>query len=132
MQGRYADAAAICEAVVQTEQKLLGPHHVRTLDARSDRARWLLEAGQIDEARQQAEELLTDTVRVLGSDHPMSLLTRATLAKALAAAGQDTDALFVEILKTLEDVLGPLDYRTAIVRRDRSEAAAARRDRNGP
>ena len=132
MQGRYAEAAEICTAVVDADCRTLGPAHFRTLDARSDLARWLLGAGRIDEARAQAEDLLAVIPGVLGANHPMSLLTRAILAKVEAADGHDADTLFAEVLATMDEVLGPLDYRTILVRRDRAESLTVGGGQAGP
>ncbi|MDP9792907.1 hypothetical protein J2S43_001419 [Catenuloplanes nepalensis] len=124
MQGRCGEAAQMCATVAETESRVIGPEHIRTLDARYDLARWLLGDGRLDEFHAEAEDLLAVSVRVLGARHPMSLLTRAVIARSRAAEGHDAGVELDEILAELDASLGPLDYRTVLVRQDRAEALA--------
>jgi len=77
----------------------------------------LLRAGDIPAALREFQEVLADTVRVLGSDHPTTLDIRVDLAATLATAGDAEAALvaYGEILPDLERVLGPGDPKVALV-----------------
>jgi len=58
------------------------------------------EAGRLGEALQQFEALLPDQVRILGADHPRTLVTRNNIASLLAKSGRVEEAL-----KQFEDLL---------------------------
>jgi len=73
------------------EERVLGPKHPDTLDARHNLARWTGEAGDPAAARDQFAALLPARERVLGPEHPETLSTRADMADWTRRAG-DTAA----------------------------------------
>ena len=56
------------------------------------------EAGRLDEAIALHKQNLKDSTRILGPDHPDTLISRNNLADAYRAAGrtEETDALLFE------------------------------------
>lgn len=76
------------------------------------------------QARQVGEPLLTDSVRVLGEDHPRTLRSRNNLASAYQAAGRVAEAipLFEQALAGFERVLGEEHPDTVIVRENLTSA----------
>lgn len=69
------------------------PDHRANLHARSSFADLLVRSGRVDEAFALLEQLLDDRVRVLGADHPDTLLTRSDLARLLAQPQQSDGAV---------------------------------------
>jgi hypothetical protein len=65
---------------------------VMPVTTRNNLANWLGKAGQVQEATGQYQRLLADRTRVLGPDHPDTLLTRNNLAHWLGKAGQVQEA----------------------------------------
>jgi tetratricopeptide (TPR) repeat protein len=87
----------------------LGPDHPETLRTRNNLARWLGEAGRVEEAVSQFQALLEDHRRVLGPDHPETLWTRSDLGRFLGGAGRVDEAVsqFQALLEDDLRVLGP-------------------------
>ncbi|RDH86456.1 MAG: hypothetical protein DIZ78_08185 [endosymbiont of Escarpia spicata] len=50
-------------------------------------AHWLGQSGQVETALEQFNTLLTEQVRILGVDHPDTLITRNNMAYLLAQSG---------------------------------------------
>ena len=73
-----------------------------------DLARWTGETGDAQEALRLFAELLPDQERVLGRDHPDTLMTRHDIARWTGEAGDAPEALrlFAELLPDQERVLG--------------------------
>ena len=74
--GRSSAAAARYRMALQEH----GPGHPETLAARRDWGDALLSAGFLDLASAELQAALTDTVRILGPDHRIALVTRRHLA----------------------------------------------------
>jgi hypothetical protein len=68
-------------------------------------------SGDAAQALRLAEELLSDQVRVLGADHPETLVTRNSIAHWTGACGDPAQALrlYEELLPDKVRVLGPSD-----------------------
>jgi tetratricopeptide repeat protein len=64
-------------------RRIFGPDHPETLGTHRNLARWLGEAGRVDEAVAQLQALLIDQQRVFGPDHPVVRDTRQNLARFL-------------------------------------------------
>ena len=79
------------------------------LTTRRHIAYWAGETGDVTQARRLFEELLTDQQRVLGPDHPDTLITRSNIAYWTVRAGDVTEARrpFDRLLTDQERVLGP-------------------------
>ena len=67
-------------ALLPIRERVLGPEHPDTLDARRCLAYWTGEAGDPAAARDQLTALLAIRERVLGAGHPDTLDTRHILA----------------------------------------------------
>jgi hypothetical protein len=62
-------------------ERVLGPEHPATLDARARLAHWTGEAGDAAAARDQYSALLSLDDRVLGPEHPATLADRHELTR---------------------------------------------------
>ena len=78
----------------------------------------LAEAGRVGEAITVCEDLLSEQVRVLGAEHPDSLLTRHILGGRLGEAGRIEEAIttYEVVLQDRIRVLGPDHPHTLITR----------------
>ena len=67
-----------------------------------------LSAGRITEAVALLEQVLTDSTRILGQDHPHTLVSRNNLAGAYRKAGRITEAitLYEKVLTDRTRILG--------------------------
>ena len=77
--------------------------------ARHDLARWIGQAGDAAAARDQYLKMLRIRERVLGPEHPETLLTRSGLARWIGEAGDAVAArdLLTGLLPMREQVSGP-------------------------
>jgi hypothetical protein len=109
LSGSWAPARDLQQKVAEARERILGPEHPQTLDARSDLARWTGQAGDPAAARDQYAALLPVFERVLGPEHPNTLTTRHDLAIGTGEAGDAaaTRDLFAGLLAVSERVLGP-------------------------
>ena len=84
------------------------------------RASWSGEAGNPVAARDLLAERLPVEERVLGPEHPATLITRADHARWTGEAGDPAAARdkFAELLPEFERVLGPEHPRTEAARAD--------------
>ena len=107
--GNYDTARNLLRRVLDARERVLGPEHPDTLDARHQLARWTGEAGDPAGARDQYAALLPVRERVLGPEHPRTLATRHQLARWIGHAGDPAGArdLFAALLPVRERVLGP-------------------------
>jgi hypothetical protein len=108
--GNYADGRAHCSKILSARERLLGPDHLATLDARDELA--FLTAVSGDDpagAVEQFRSLVRDRERLQGPEHPDTLLTRYGLARWTRNAGDDAEARrqHAALLPLLERVLGP-------------------------
>ena len=78
----------------------------------------LAEAGRVVEAITVCEDLLSEQVRVLGAEHPDTLLTRQILGGRLGEAGRIEEAIttYEDVLEDRIRVLGPDHPHTLITR----------------
>jgi hypothetical protein len=90
--GSYAPARDLQQKVVEARDRILGPEHAQTLDARGDLAFWTGYAGDPAAARDQDAVLLPVQERVLGPEHPDTLTTRSNLARWTGEAGDPAAA----------------------------------------
>ncbi len=107
--GRPDEAAAMDEALLLDQKRILGPDHPDTLWTRSNLANALMKTGRLDEAAAMDEALLLDQERILGPDHPGTLWTRSNLANALMEAGRldEATAMHEALLLDRQRILGP-------------------------
>jgi hypothetical protein len=69
-QGKYAAAEPEYREVLRVAEKLRGPDHIETLDARYDLAGNLARQNKLPEAKQLARGAADRARKVLGPDHP--------------------------------------------------------------
>ncbi|MEM9609644.1 MAG: tetratricopeptide repeat protein, partial [Actinomycetota bacterium] len=108
MLGSYQQAISHGRAAVDTYAHLAGDDR-GLLSARHNLASTYLGAGDYTAALTEFTELLDDRVRILGPDHPHTLITRHQLATTHLRAGNHTQALtqFTELLNDRLRILGP-------------------------
>jgi transcriptional regulator with XRE-family HTH domain len=87
--GSYLAARDLFQLPVR--ERVLGPEHPATLDARASLASWTGRAGDAAAARDQFAALLPVRERVLGPEHPATLDARASLAYWTQQAGGDAE-----------------------------------------
>ncbi|MFJ4503727.1 tetratricopeptide repeat protein [Streptomyces sp. NPDC088864] len=104
--------------IAATAEARLGPHHTRTLAARSNAVRFLALTGDTAAAVRAYEDLLADKLRLFGPDHPTVLFARKDVAEALAQGGDSAGALelYADVLAEHVRVLGPVHPDTLDVR----------------
>jgi tetratricopeptide (TPR) repeat protein len=95
----------------------LSREHLHVL-ARSDRAAAYQEAGRLDRALREYEAALAYAEKVLGPDHPDTLMVRNNIATVYQDAGNLDEAvrLYEAILADAEQKLGPNHPDTLMVR----------------
>jgi hypothetical protein len=116
--GSYAPARDLQQKVVEARERVLGPEHSQTLDARGPLAYWVGLAGDAAAARDLLAALLPVCERVLGPEHPHTLTTRASLAHWTGVAGDAAAARdqYAALLPVHERVLGREHPETLIAR----------------
>ncbi len=120
-------AIAVGEPLSADLERLLGPDHPDTLNARNSLAAAYLAVGRTGEAITLFEQILAVRQSLLGSDHPYALNAQNNLAAAYQDAGRATDAipLYQANLAVRERLLGAEDPSTLD---SRGNLAAAHRD----
>ena len=116
---------------------MLGNEHSSTLTSRSNLARWMGEAGHLEDAISSGIDVVADQQRILGYDHPDTLTSRGNLAMALGQSGRVVEAITVyeELLEDMRRVLGD-DHPIALTSRGNLagclRACAGRRSLGAP
>lgn len=89
------------------------------LERRGDLVRWRAEAGDLDGACAATRDLLTDRLRVLGADHPLTLVARDELAEFQGRVGDPLTATdeYRTLVADRTRVLGPDHPLTLYTRR---------------
>ncbi|MFG2174408.1 tetratricopeptide repeat protein [Streptomyces niveus] len=114
--GECERAVATWESVLADSERVLGADHPDTLLVRGNLAAGLLERSETGEAggaadRERAvalwESVIGDARRVLGDDHPDTLLARSNLARAHRSV-EATESVLADCVR----VLGPGHPRT--------------------
>ena len=125
--GSMPHAIAIGEPLIVDLERLLGPDHPDTLNARNSLAAAYQAEGRTAEAIPLVEQTLAGRERLLGLDHPDTLSTRNTLAIAYHAAGRTAEAipLVEQILAARERLLGPDHLSTLAARNNLASAYRA-------
>jgi hypothetical protein len=135
LSGSYAPARDLQRKVAQARERILGPEHSQTLDARGDLAHWTGAAGGRAAARDQYADLVTVYERVLGPEHPDTLTARRNHANWTGQAGDPAAARdqYADLVTVYERVLGPEHPDTLTARAnfavwtwEAGDAAAAR------
>jgi len=107
---RFDEAEAALDTILSENDKLTGADTV---------ARAYLSAGLLDQAITLFKKNLADSERILGPDHPGTLVSRNNLALAYQDAGKLEKAidLFEQTLADFERILGP-DHPHTLITRD--------------
>ena len=128
-------AIAIGERLIPGLERLLGPDHPDTMNARNRLAAAYHAAGRTADAIPLVQQTLAARERLLGADHPSTLASRNNLASAYRAAGRPAEAipLFETNVAACERLLGADHPKTLASRHNldlaRQESAQAG---NGP
>jgi tetratricopeptide (TPR) repeat protein len=101
-------AIALGEPLMADLERLLGPDHPDSLNARNSLAAAYQAAGRAPEAIPLFEQILVARVRLLGPDHPDTLTAQNNLAAAYQAARRADEAIlmFRMTLAAREQLLG--------------------------
>ena len=86
-------AIAVGESLTTDLERLLGPGHPETLNARNSLAAAYLAAGRVADAIALFEQTLVVLQRQLGPDHPDTLTSQNNLASAYQDAGRAAEAI---------------------------------------
>jgi tetratricopeptide (TPR) repeat protein len=112
-QGKFAEAQARYEEVLELSTKTFGPEDRKTLDARVNLANDLDDEGKYSDARDLYETAVALAEKELGASHPKTLGIRMGLANTLESAG-DYEAAIQEYLRLTELAPGsPLGFNGA-------------------
>jgi hypothetical protein len=116
--GDYRHALQHAQQEVPLRQRLQGPEHPSTLDARANLAERAGQAGDAAGARDQFTALLPIFERGLGPEHLHTLAARGNLAAWTGEAGDAAGARdqYAALLPIFERVLGPEDHDTLTAR----------------
>ena len=88
-----SQAIAVGEPLTADLERLLGPGHPDTLNARNSLAAAYLAAGRVADAIPLFEQTLAVLQRQLGPDHPDTLISQNNLASAYQDAGRVAEAI---------------------------------------
>ncbi len=95
-------AVAVGESLTTDLERLLGPSHLDTLNARNSLAAAYLAAGRVADAISLFEQTLAVLVSQLGPDHPDTLTLQNNLASAYQDAGRVAEAIHLYELNVAE------------------------------
>jgi tetratricopeptide (TPR) repeat protein len=104
-------AIAMGKPLTADLERMLGPSHPDTLNARHSLAAAYQAAGRVAEAIPLLDQTLAGREQLLGLDHPDTMRSRNNLARAYREAGRTADAipLLQQTLAALERLLGADD-----------------------
>jgi len=107
-------AIVLGEPLIADLERILGPDHPDTMNARSSLAAAYHAAGRTAEAIPLVQQILAARERLLGADHPSTLASRNNLASAYRATGRPAEAipLFEQNVAACERLLGAGHPRT--------------------
>jgi tetratricopeptide (TPR) repeat protein len=128
--GRYREAAATFELILESERRTLGEDHPVTLATWHRLGRSIAGQERYGEAEAIFRQVLNARVRVLGADHPETLASQHRLARTIARLGRYEEAivLFHEALAARRRVLGE-EHPDTLSTRHRLATAVAERGR---
>jgi tetratricopeptide (TPR) repeat protein len=126
------------ERLISSLERVLGPDHPDTMNARNGLAAAYHAAGRTADAIPLVQQALAARERLLGADHPSTLASRNNLASAYRAAGRPAEAipLFETNVAACERLLGADHPKTLASRHNldlaREEAEQAENADHGP
>ncbi|KAJ7713106.1 P-loop containing nucleoside triphosphate hydrolase protein [Mycena metata] len=106
--GKFKDAQAIAEQVVEKSRLLLGEDHANTLLAMGHLAQTYLGLGEFQKAKELEVLVLEKRTKLLGVDHPHTLFAMGNLATTYYKLGefQKAEELEVLVLEKRRKLLG--------------------------
>jgi hypothetical protein len=106
--GRWEEAAAIRQEVLEKRKRNLGDEHPDTLAAMNNLANTLGDQGKLDKAAAMRREVLEKRQRILGDEHPQTVLAMNNLAWTLRDQGKldEAAAMQREVLEKMQRILG--------------------------
>jgi tetratricopeptide (TPR) repeat protein len=112
--GRWPEAHAVKEYVLQARRRLLGEDHPDTIWAMSNLAITLREQGQLEEAAIIQKEVLEKRTQILSKEHPDTISAMSNLAITLGEQGhlERTAEIEREVLEKRRRILGEEHPRT--------------------
>ena len=131
-------AIVLGEPLIADLERMLGPDHPDTMNARNSLSVAYHAAGRTAEAIPLVRQILAARERLLGTDHPSTLASRNNLASAYRAVGRPGEAipLFEQNVAACERLLGADHPRTQASRHRldlaRQESAQAGNAGRGP
>ncbi|KAJ7713099.1 hypothetical protein B0H16DRAFT_1702591 [Mycena metata] len=96
--GKFKDAQAIAEQVLEKSKFLLGDDHADTLSAMGTLASTYYKLGEFQKAKELEVLVLDKRTKILGEDPPDTLLAMGNLAKTRCDLGQFQKAKELEVL----------------------------------
>ncbi|WP_433201981.1 tetratricopeptide repeat protein [Nocardia sp. CA-107356] len=117
---RAADNRDLWAAWIPTFEHSVGPEHPDTLTARNNLAFWRGESGDLATATVEHQNLLAESIRVLGADAPGTLTIRTNLARWHGESGDFRTAVaeFEQLVADRTRLLGADDPATLRTRGD--------------
>jgi tetratricopeptide (TPR) repeat protein len=108
IQGRYAEAEAICWQTLHLTEEIFGMEHPETLSSMNSLATSLGQQGKYQEAEAINRKTLRLQEKVIGKEHPNTLMSMNNLAESLRRKGQFIEARDInqQTLQLREKVLG--------------------------
>jgi tetratricopeptide (TPR) repeat protein len=106
--GRFNEAEAYFNEVLQSCKEVLGPEHPSTLASMANLASTLLNQGRWKEAEDLEVQVIETRKRLLGEEHPETLTTMANLASTYRIQGRwkEAEDLDAQAMRTSSWVLG--------------------------
>jgi hypothetical protein len=106
--GRYREAEAPFEEVLQTRKRVLGVEHPDTLTSMANLASTYRNQGRWKEAEELEVQVMETSLRVLGAEHPDTLTSMANLASTYRNQGRwkEAEELQAQELQLCLKVLG--------------------------
>ncbi|MEU3713691.1 FxSxx-COOH system tetratricopeptide repeat protein [Streptomyces catenulae] len=125
--GRFLQAIEYGEECVRRSERIHGPDHFETFNARHHLANSYSAAGRVQEALELRKWVLAVRERSLGPDHPETLKARNNLANSYSAVGRLSEARMLRgrVLDGWEKVAGPKDARAIGARNNLANSYSA-------
>ncbi|KAJ7711350.1 hypothetical protein B0H16DRAFT_1900648 [Mycena metata] len=115
--GKFKDAQALAELILERSKLLLGDDHADTLSAMGNLASTYFDLGESLKAKELEVLVLEKRTKILGEDHPDTLLAMGSLASTYYMLGEFQKAKELELLALEKHtkVLGEDHPRTLLV-----------------
>jgi tetratricopeptide (TPR) repeat protein len=122
--GRWDDAEAALQQVLDAQRLALGHAHPDTLTTRYELAKAVAKTGRWRRAEAEFHKLLEARRTILGPDHRHTLATRCELARTVAKNGrwEEAERAFRELLPDAQRVLGDDNLYTIGIGHDLARA----------